>query len=93
LLERGIKFEKKRLFSVGKGLQVQLFSGKEQMLAGMRVGVVRIVVFPTEEERDRFELGLGGGEKTDAAICIARDNGALAFAFAARNELEPLIPG
>lgn len=92
LLERGIPFARKKVVGAGNRLEISVFSGKGSVLDGMKKGVVRLVVFPREGERERFEQSLQAGGREEAMIAIAMENGAIALADAKRSEIEPYLP-
>ena len=91
LLERGVRFEKKREMLVkGAGIEIALFSGKGGVLK--KIGKVRrAIVFESNEELEKFESSLDEGSREDTRIKIAHSNGKLVFVVANRQELDAIL--
>lgn len=86
LLEKGVRFERKRLLRAGEGLEVLLFSGKGSVLS--KIGKRRrLVVFGNEAEMREFEKSLGSDGAENTRIKLAKSLGKLAFAVASKNGL------
>ncbi|MCX8198311.1 MAG: hypothetical protein N3F07_03940 [Candidatus Micrarchaeota archaeon] len=91
MLERGIRFSKKREIDVGKSLQLQVFGGKEGVLRGIGKRR-RVVIFATREEMEDFEKSLEEPTEENVKIKIALSNRKLALAHASRESLEGILP-
>jgi hypothetical protein len=92
MLERGLKFEKKkRLKLAGSGLELVLFEGKGSVLEN--IGKKRrAIVFESRESLEEFEDSLEEPEKDGIRIKLALSNGKILFVAATRNEVEPILP-
>ena len=91
LLERGVRFERKRNIAVkGSHLELALFSGKKSVLG--KIGRERrAVIFESGLQLEEFEKSLGGNSAEDIRIKLAHSNGKLVFAIASRAELNALL--
>jgi hypothetical protein len=91
LLERGVRFARKRNIAVKNAdLELSLFSGKKHVLE--KIGKMRrAIVFGSVEEIRKFEESLDGGSREDTRIKIAHSNGKLIFVAANRQELDAIL--
>jgi hypothetical protein len=92
MVERGVRFEREFVQKIaGRGMELAIFSGKENVLRNIG-RERRAVVFPGREELGKFEQRLKEHETENVRIKIALSNGKIFFACATRAEIEPLLP-
>ena len=87
LLERGVRFRRKRIFPCGKEVEACVFSSKQGILYNLGKRR-RLVVFKDRLEMEEFERSLEAQSPENTKIKLARSLGKLRFAPAERAELE-----
>ncbi|MEM4633871.1 MAG: hypothetical protein QW275_01830 [Candidatus Anstonellaceae archaeon] len=90
MLEKGIPFRKSRLIEL-KGKQLQIFSGKGKVLAGLGKKR-RIVLFASKEDLLEFEKSLEEPSEENTKIKLAISNRKIALVEASREMLEAILP-
>ncbi|MCX6771977.1 MAG: hypothetical protein NTX79_08070 [Candidatus Micrarchaeota archaeon] len=92
MLERGLRFSRKRVIAVKKGeLELALFRGRKSALSGIGKAC-RAIIFESNEELEKFTEELAAPGFENSRIRLASDNDKIVFVVASRGSLGGILP-